>query len=396
MGINQVRENFKLNVIGKIRLGVKVKNSKGKEYPNNVNYFALHDAPDVEAYYLVKHNTKTPKEIHGFFISNDLEEMTPNWLKLFGAGVRKPDGSTTPGSLKCYGEGPYNDGRPGKAWHMEKKDRISGVIPTRECIGPLCPDAKDAKGNIQCKWAMQVLVYMPHCNPTGVYQIDTTSKTAIYAFQNSLMTMMKTNGNKISGYPFKIFKKSFTAIVPTTGQKTEQFTIDIATCPEFADSYGDIKESFQRLHSANIMAPSHQQMLAAPMEDNWPTYNEGEEPQAAISSGNSNEDIAGAVLADARVIELFDQLEKYTGKKFTDKVKKISVLKKINEPDVRAAVIKTLEESVAKSAPATPSDEEVIDVEVTAEVPSHPPVDEGHPSQLINDVPPPPNDGGIL
>lgn len=398
MPINMVEEDEQLHVIGKIRLGVKKISKKGNEYPDNVDYFVLKDAPDVERYY-----GESPKQIEGFFLVDDLNTVTPSWLKLYGAGVKNKDGTRTPGKLKCKGDGPHKDGRPGLAEHWDKKDRETGIAPERKCLGPKCPDFKDSRGVQQCKWAMQVLLFMPHCNSTGLYQIDTTSKIVIGRFHRALKTMARANHGKIAGYPFRLYRDQATIVLPD-GSKKAVNVMSIEAYPEFAKKYGDIKVQVDKLNATNIMGVTQKDLLMAPMEDHWPMIEEGDLGETKqLSGGDASLSEADKVLQDPEIVKLFKELETLKGQPFTEKAKRMAVLKKVNEPDIKAAVIGALSAGITaarNSAPqkdnqAPPPAQEALEVDVV--VHKKEPIKEVE-VEIVTDGPPPPQDdpGGIL
>ena len=354
MPINMVEEDSRMKVIGKIRLGITKTSARGAEYPSNVDYFVLKDAPDVENYY-----GKDPTEIHGFFLVDERDLVVPTWLRLYGAGVKQADGTRTPGKMRCYGEGPYKDGRPGRAWHMEAKDPDTGLVPERQCLGPKCKDWNDSRGNNQCKWTMQVLLFMPHCNPTGLYQIDTTSKTTIFRFHAALKTMAATNSGRIKGYPFRLWRDTVPLSPPGETKKVAQHVMDIEAFPAFANQYGDINTKIEGLNKTNILLPSEQEMLEGGMEDNYRALPVGQSDQGALP-GASQDRMAQVdqILQDPAVISLFKSYEEVLGQSISVKARRQAVMKKINEPDMLGAVIATLKEKVnapgqgQQSAPA--------------------------------------------
>lgn len=374
MGINIVKQNFRYDIVGKIRLGEIKETDSGKEYPSNVPYFVLTDAPDVEKYY-----GKNPKEINGFFVEDDIDLVVPHWLKLYGAGARDKEGRRIGGALKCYGDGPFADGTPGTAYHVEKRDSATGVVPTRSCLGSDCPDAKDAKGNIVCKWAMQVFIYMPQCTPFGLYQIDTTSKTAIFDFVNMLSTIKKVNRGKISGYPMKIYKKEFLATVPNSNQKKVQYTINVEVDKSFQQKYIDIQTSYNSFNDSNIMSLSSQEMIALPMEDNWPVIDQDKKRNnlaIEASKTKSNDEVIDEILNNVDVINLIHQMEELTGSKLTEKQKKMAVLKKIGESNILDSVITSLQDKINEQLSKidhNKKNEQVIDSPITtAEMKANP------------------------
>lgn len=377
MPINVISESEEHNVIGKIRLGEEIENQAGKKYPKNVGYFVTTDVEEVARTY-----GETPTEIHGMFISDDPEYTTPTYLRLYGAGTIDANGKKQGGPLKCKGCGPHRDGRPGKAWW---KNPATNKFEERLCVGvDDCPDAKNAKGEKVCKPTMRIFLYMPHCHPFGVFQIDTTSLTAIKRFERTLKTMRDVNRGVISWYPFKLVRRPFTAMVEKSAtDKTLvpklQYSIDIDQDPAFALQYEKIRASFQRFEDSRILSDTNRHFLSAagsqlglsagtpnqeliaasiitkevldgPMEDNWPV-----ETQPALPEGaKTNDDLADAILAEPEVVALFEALENFTKKKFAPKARKISVMKHIHKEDPLEAVKESLRNALPKMVEAAP------------------------------------------
>jgi len=347
--IHEYSEKDELRVLGKIRLGVRKKGDKG-DYPLNVDYFVVKDAPDVERVY-----GPDPKELDGYFLSDVIDEIAPAWWKLYGQGLKQPDGSVIGGKLKCYGTGPYLNGAPGEAFHLENK--INGVPQERKCLGLNCPDAFYGK-NQACKKSMSLFIWMPHCNPMGVYQIDTTSKIAIDWFTKTMKSFLKFNGGNLKQFPFKFFRTP--KVTDHEGKKKVQYILDLRYNGDENDRFRKaITAMFERIRNTNIsISCSSYLAVEAPMEDHWPAIEAGKEgvegapvlaqlPEA--TQGKTRDEIADEILANEKVSSLFNELEKETKAKWTIEGKRRSILKKINEPDPIAAVCEALEAQLLKA-----------------------------------------------
>lgn len=79
---------------GKIRLGIKVKNKGGVEYPKEVEYFVLRDVPELVEHFLQTIGTDKPTELPIFFPFDDIDDCLIGWHKLHMAS-----------SLWCKGDG---------------------------------------------------------------------------------------------------------------------------------------------------------------------------------------------------------------------------------------------------------------------------------------------------
>lgn len=394
MPIHLIKQD-RFQAVGKIRLGIRKKGQNNNEYPSNVPYFVLDDAPDVERVY-----GKNPKIIHGTFVSNDLEENIPHSLRLYGAGRKDSSGNMIGGKLKCSGTGTHPDGSAGTAEHFENKDKATGIAPTIECLGvDKCPMSLNAKGEPQCKWAMNVFLYMPHCNPTGVFQIDTTSKVTITNFVQALMTLQKLNKGKLSGFPYALWREEKSMTVPTTGKQTTQYVMNIKVAHQDNEiskflGEGTINQmrTLSESNMFNIELPSSKGLEGVTMEDNYPVRIGGESQQSLPPVQDKNF-IADQILADAEVKGLFDNLEKVTGKKFADNLRKMSILKKINEPDPKAAVLEQLNAEIAKQSQPQPSKKQPAEKKVKPKQGFAPPETapaEEPPLEVEASEPPPP------
>ncbi len=146
--------------VGKIRLGIKNTNQGGKEYPKEVDYFALDtDLPGREQ--IEKLYGKNPKRLLVTLLSSDPEEVFPHAYKMYGRGL----------GLVCRGDGV-------KAVRaVMRKDDGRDVI-ARDAAGRpqtaerACPcDFLQSK---KCRPVGNLTVVLPEVG-FGVYQIDTSS-----------------------------------------------------------------------------------------------------------------------------------------------------------------------------------------------------------------------------
>lgn len=79
---------------GKIRLGVKVKNKNGVEYPKETEYFVLNDVPELADFFRSTTGNDKPTELPIFFPFDDIEQNMTGWHKLHLAS-----------SVYCKGDG---------------------------------------------------------------------------------------------------------------------------------------------------------------------------------------------------------------------------------------------------------------------------------------------------
>jgi hypothetical protein len=143
--IKGLSDKRRLPRLGKIRLGLKAKNSAGKEYPKEVPYFVV--PPEVQNVYGEK-----PTEIDVMMPLDDLDAVFPVSYKFYGSGK----------GLKCNGDGEI-------AYCADEK--------TKEVIEKTCPCENLENG--KCKQSGTLSVMLQKINVGGVYQITTSSFNSI-------------------------------------------------------------------------------------------------------------------------------------------------------------------------------------------------------------------------
>jgi hypothetical protein len=143
--IKGLSEKRRLPRLGKIRLGLKVKNTKGKEYPKEVPYLVV--PPEVQAVYGEK-----PTEIDVMLPLDDLDAVFPVSYKFYGSGK----------GLKCNGDGEI-------AYFANDT--------TKETEERKCPCENLTNG--KCKQSGTLSVMLQKINVGGIYQITTSSFNSI-------------------------------------------------------------------------------------------------------------------------------------------------------------------------------------------------------------------------
>lgn len=143
--IKGLSEKRRLPRIGTIRLGLKVKNAKGIEYPKETEYFVV--PPEVAE----KFGNK-PTELEIMFPINDLDAVFPQSYKHYGSGK----------GLKCQGDGEI-------AYFIDPE--------TKEMVKKECPCSLLEEG--KCKQSATLMVMIPKVSVGGIYQIRTSSFNSI-------------------------------------------------------------------------------------------------------------------------------------------------------------------------------------------------------------------------
>lgn len=349
MPIQQIDARPRAPLMGKIRLGVKEEktNRDGKlvEYPTSVEHFVLKDAPDVERVY-----GPDPKEIDIMFPADDLEVVLPTYLEWWTSGRKGPDGKVIAGTLMCKGNGPGENNEPGVAQHFCKKDPVTGVVPSRACLGSACPDWVDDKGYSKCKPTMRVTVLLPLVSPYGVYRIDTTSWNSIKSFHDQIRWIRELNNGRIRMIPLKIVREAMEVkhVDKKTGKEMRKIFHIMKLKPNqmFLETHGEKVKQIMGVFNAGTqyLLPSAQEVQSSPMEDNYGVV-DLESQQASETKLATSESVA----ADPEINAMFDRLQSLTGMQFSAKARLIAIRKKEGEADIKAAVVATLNEKLAEA-----------------------------------------------
>lgn len=168
--IKGLSDTRRLPRLGKIRKGIKTKNSKGKEYPKEVKYWAC--PPEVQAVYGAE-----PTEIDVMLPLDDATVVFPQSYKLYGSNQK----------LKCKG-----DGESATRWTKEGGEEVG------------CPcEELESK---QCKQRAHLMVILPKVSMGGCYQIDTGGINDIIAINSYIEDNGYLRGlfGRIAMIPFKL------------------------------------------------------------------------------------------------------------------------------------------------------------------------------------------------
>ena len=170
--IKGLSERIRLIPKGKIRLGIKVKNSKGTEYPKETEYFACHEVPEVEKVY-----TDKPTELEIMFPSDNEDIIFPQAYECYGRNS----------GLKCIGDGET-------AMRFDENREYTEV----ECKGP-----KECKFGQQngCSIKGHLKFFIPKVGP-GLYQIDIGSINSIIDINSGLDWARMITGGSFAMKPF--------------------------------------------------------------------------------------------------------------------------------------------------------------------------------------------------
>lgn len=173
--------------LGKIHLGVKVKNQKGTEYPKETDYFVV-----PEEYRKILGDK--PKKLQVVFPLENLDVILPNSLKWYKSSQ----------GVFCYGDGEngYRLREGGKSKEFEsvenfkynqylpepKNDKNKKIVAEHKAdLEPIkcvshCPQWESG----DCKLVAHILCILPDVGYGGCFQIDTGSISKINSLRDSL------------------------------------------------------------------------------------------------------------------------------------------------------------------------------------------------------------------
>jgi len=176
--------------LGKIRLGIKVKNAKGVEYPKDVDYFVC--PPEVQAIYGEK-----PKELDVLIPSTDPALYFPQALKWY-KGAR----------LVCKGNG-------------ETATRINTETGNMFEMACPCEHLKDPQTNPkgECTPRANLMVILPKVSMGGAYQVDSGSNNNIINL-NSTIAWIQSMLGRVAWVPLTL-KRVPTKIQTPDGTTTK-------------------------------------------------------------------------------------------------------------------------------------------------------------------------------
>ncbi len=151
--IKGLSDRRRLPRLGSIRLGIKVQNAKGVEYPKETDYFVCPD--EVKAVF-----GEEPKQLDVMLPLNEIDSVFPTAYKLYGSGA----------GLKCTGDGETALRADGEG-NMEERP---------------CPCEFLEGDRPKCKQSATLMVMIPSVSVGGVYFIRTSSYNSIVDIQSGM------------------------------------------------------------------------------------------------------------------------------------------------------------------------------------------------------------------
>jgi len=210
-GLSKVR---RLPRLGKIKMGIKVKNAAGVEYPQKTSYFVC--PPEVQKVYGEK-----PTSLDIIIPVDDDEKWAAQWYKLYSASQ----------GCICHGDG----GGEASENCKRKFDTATGLIAHKDakkvewhpytCCGESCPDfiAKDG-----CKPVLQLMFNLYKVEGLGIYEIDTSSKNSIINI-NSCADYIRSIFGRVARIPLKLTIGPKEVNLPDTGKRQTIYVLNLNT-----------------------------------------------------------------------------------------------------------------------------------------------------------------------
>lgn len=200
---SQVR---RLPRLGKIRLGLKVRNQAGKEYPTETEHFVC--PPEVTAVY-----GEEPTELEVMLPSDNPEDVFVQKYAMYGAGS----------GLKCHGNG-------------EQAERYNEQTKSWDVIPCTCPNLKsDENPRGACTPQSHLMVMLPKVAMGGCYQITTRSFHATVGI-NSSLDLIRALAGRIALVPLKL--RRVPTVTQYNGSKKTHYILNLildASLPQIAE-----------------------------------------------------------------------------------------------------------------------------------------------------------------
>ena len=213
----------RLDRLGKIRLGIKVTNAAGVEYPKAVDYFVV--PPEVQAVYGEK-----PTALDVLMPGNDIDKVTSVFYRAYSqtrGNVCKGDGEWASRTIDSSSKTTLEDGTEfGTIARRDAKtvERIKMRCPGKECADYQAGD---------CREMMSFQFIIPTVQGLGVYQLDSNSINSILNVTGTL-SMLETGLGHVAMVPLMLELKPQEITSPEDGRRKTIHTIHLTTKGSFA------------------------------------------------------------------------------------------------------------------------------------------------------------------
>jgi len=254
MPIKGLTEQRRMPRIGKLHLGIKVKNAKGVEYPKAVDYFVYpaEGSPGSELLdQFKKEYGEKPKELEVIFPLEDEESIASQYYRCYSKSR----------GLVCRGDGETAmrmiDTTTGDLPNKDSKDTELKEMP---CAGRECPDYK--KGN--CREVMNLQFMLPKISGIGVWQVDSGSINSIRNI-NSCLEMIKAVYGRVSMIPLLLTIEPI-EVTPPGGTKKTVHVLNIRSMDNMIEAAIKARKSPLEL----IAGPEVVATAEKDIEEMWP------------------------------------------------------------------------------------------------------------------------------
>lgn len=180
--------------LGKLRLGVRSSNAKGKEFPTEVDYFIFDPEPTLEAELRTRlteqftelYGAKPTMLPHVRFASSNRDHAFSQSLEMWGSS-----------KMLCHGNGVEaerltkvrpNDDQSPSAW-----------LPHSPCANHGCPQWEQR----QCSMITRLRFLLPDVSVAGYFQIDTSSKYSSANLRDAI-NLLEALFGQIHGIPLTL------------------------------------------------------------------------------------------------------------------------------------------------------------------------------------------------
>ena len=236
-GLSDIR---RLPRLGRIRLGIKVRNPQGKEHPREVPYFVV--PPEVERIY-----GDRPLQLDVMFPTEDEHAIFPQSYKWYVAnGLRcKGNGET---AMRRFAEMAKGDRHPlsnGSEGH-QPDDLVEVACP--------CPLLETG----ECRQNANLMVLLPKVSLGGVYQITTGSFHNIVRV-NSCIDYVRGVVGRIALVPLLLTRQE--EEIQYEGKKAKHYLLQVILNINLEEA-GKLRDNARM-----ILAQTERLSLPAPIED---------------------------------------------------------------------------------------------------------------------------------
>jgi hypothetical protein len=233
--------------LGKLKLGLKQKNTAGVEYPVKTEYFVLPlDHPQYKD--LTDLFGDKPKSIRILIPTEDEERWCSQYYRCY---------SKTRG-LVCKGDGRTASrmvakGTDDLAWKEAKEIEMKSI----ECRGKEC----EIYQKHNCNEIMNLQFMIPEVPGLGVWQINTTSINSIMNI-NSAAFILKQIYGRITNIPMLLTLEPQEGRVPTDGKKTTFYVLNLRSNVKLTDLAIAARQQQEQfaLPAGDIEAPDEEEL----------------------------------------------------------------------------------------------------------------------------------------